>query len=116
MQAFVDQINRLNEEMERLRVDVDDNSEEIVALHNEQVIEEHFYINDEFRIPDDYVCFESFSVPAGMSLDFKASVSSYWAKDNGTTSGALYLQKNGEVVAWHRHVKGIPGTWFTHTA
>ena len=118
MQSVVDHINDLYSEINSLESDLASAQQEIVNLHNEQVIEEHFYINDEFRVPDNGVahCFQEFTVPAGTSLDFGADYSTRWAKQNGTSGAQLRLSKNGETVAWQQHTKGVPGTWFTHTA
>ena len=104
-------------ELLRLSIDLKTAYEDIEKLNDEQVEEEHFFINDSFDIPGEtYLCMEEFVVPSGKIIDLSAAFASATAKDNGTTSGALYLEKNGEKVASHRHVKGIPGTWFSHTA
>ena len=118
MQSVVDHINDLYDEINSLETDLASAQQAIVRLENEQVIEEHFFINDEFRVPDNGVahCFQEFTLPAGTSLDFGADYSTGWKKGNGTTSAQLMLRKNDEIVARQRHVKGVPGTWFTHTA
>ena len=56
--------------------------QDIADLQNEQVIAEHFYLNDEFRVPDynELMCFEEFVLPAGNTLDFAASFSSTFAE------------------------------------
>lgn len=50
---------------------------DIEALNDEQVIEEHFFLNDHFVMPKETVCFEPFTVPAGKILDLHAAVSSH---------------------------------------
>ena len=89
-----------------------------------QVIEEHFYINDEeFLVPanNDFVrvnCFEEFVLPAGKTLDFAASFSG-WHKEHekfGMSAFVLELHQDDEVVARNRDTSGVHEFWFTHNA
>ena len=59
-------------------LDIEDVERQISDLRRQQVIEEHFYINDVFRAPENNAeyCLEEFVLPAGRTLDFAASFSS----------------------------------------
>ena len=65
--------------------------QDIADLQNEQVIAEHFYINDEFRVPDndELMCFEQFVLPAGNTLDFAASFSSTFGEHASNSLNAI---------------------------
>ena len=90
-------------------------------MQNEQVIAEHFYINDEFNVPDNgkVNCFEEFVIPAGKTLDFAANFSSTYGKyeSNRNSVIGLDLYQDGEVVAWTFSSEAVPdGLNFTHNA
>ena len=97
-EVLTSQVERVTEHIENNKLTSDrlyNVQHNIEDLRREQVIEEHFYINDDFRVPADndneLICFEEFNVPAGKTLDFAASFNGfYWKNANSSLSLRLY--------------------------
>jgi len=85
-------------------------------LQNQQVIEEHFYINDYFRLPENALesCFEEFILPAGKTLNFSASVSSFTGSSAiiEVAVFGLSLYQDEYVVARNNDSKGVNNDYY----
>ena len=108
VQMLRGQLERQGEDLERLDLELKEAELDIALLNDEQVVEEHFFTNDEFVITnvagqDPYHCMPEIVVPAGKTLDMSAVYSSTWHEHAGTYAGSLFLMKQGETMAWHRH-------------
>jgi len=80
-------------------------------LQNQQVIEEHFYINDFDTLPENDLvnCFEEFILPAGKTLNFSANLSSFvgYSPISEVASFSLILYQDEDVVALNKDSTGL---------
>ena len=97
---------------------------DVLALNDEQVVEDHFFSNQErirlFAKNLD-MCTEQFEVPAGMTLDFngRANMTHLQVIDNKKVMGRIFLVKNDtDRVAQHwfatREAWDFPGGALTY--